>query len=130
MSDEESVRDAGYDDLLEAIESGDPYYLECEEGHGSFPPRHVCPKCGARELTERALPGSGTVEAHTKVHVPTPRFQDDAPYVTAVVEFGPVSLTGQVKGIAPDDVENGLEVSVDVARTQTDEDKLIVFEPV
>lgn len=129
MSDEEAARDGGYDDLLDAIEVGEAYFLECEAGHGSFPPRHACPKCGSRELTERPLPETGTVQAHTVVHVPTPRFQDDAPYVTAVVKFGPVSLTGQVKGVEPQAVENGLEVSVDVGKTQTDEDPLVVFEP-
>src|SRR6056297_1929720 len=31
--------DEGYDDWLDAIEDGDGYYLECENGHGSLPPR-------------------------------------------------------------------------------------------
>lgn len=126
---EDHVRDAGYDDLLDAISEGQPYYLECPEGHGSFPPRQVCPYCGAAELEETALPETGQIEAHTVVHVPTPRFMDDAPYVTAVANFGPVRLTGQVTGLAPDEVENGQEVVVDVGRTQTGGERLLVFEP-
>lgn len=126
----ETVRDAGYDDLLDAIGAGNPYYLECPEGHGSFPPRHVCPHCGATSLSESPLPETGEIEAHTLVHVPTPRFLDDAPYVTAVVDFGPVRLTGQVMGMEPETVENGTNVTVEVERTETGDERLLVFEPV
>lgn len=122
------VRDDGYDDFLEALEAGSGYYLACEEGHGSLPPRRVCPHCGDRELTEEPIPETGEVVANTTIHVPTPRFIDDAPYVTAVVDFGAVQLTGQVVGVDPDSVENGLQVTPDVGRTETDGDRLIVFE--
>jgi hypothetical protein len=129
MSDDEPARDAGYDDLLDAIEDGEPYYLECAEGHGSLPPRHACPHCGDRDLEETTLPETGTIEAHTTVHVPTPRFLEDAPYVTAVVDFGSVAITGQLIGVDHDQVENGDSVTIDVGRTETDDERLIVFEP-
>lgn len=127
MSDE-PARDAGYDDFLDAVEDGTPYYLECSNGHGSLPPRHVCPDCGDSELSETELPEFGTIQAHNVVHVPTPRFQEDTPYATAIVDFGPVSITGQVRGMEPQGVENGLEVTVDIDRTETDEDRLLVFD--
>lgn len=128
MSDEQA-RDAGFDDLIDAIEDGQPYYLECSQGHGSLPPRHACPHCGARELQEEPFPDSGTIEAHTVIHVPTPRFTDDTPYVTAVVDFGAVKITGQVIGLEPEAVENGAEVAIDLGRTETDGEPLVVFEP-
>ena len=130
MSEEERARDGGYDDLLDAIEEGESYYLECPEGHGSFPPRYVCPYCGATDLEETPLPETGTIEAHTVVHVATPRFLDDAPYVTAIVSYGPVRLTGQVMGIEPENVENGQDVSVDIGATETEGERLVIFEPV
>lgn len=122
------VRDAGYDDFVDALEEGDGYFVQCEEGHGSLPPRRACPHCGNRELTEEPLPETGEVVAHTVVHVPTPRFIDDAPYVTAVVDFGPVQLTGQVVDVDPGSVSDGLIVSPSVGRTETSGDRLIVFE--
>lgn len=123
------ARDAGYDDLLDALEDGEGYYLECEAGHGSLPPRRVCPQCGSRDLEEIALPETGEIVAHTVVHVPTPRFVDDAPYVTAVVDFGTVMLTGQVLGLDPEDVENGTTVGVGIGETATRNERLITFEP-
>ncbi|AOW80346.1 hypothetical protein HTSR_1166 [Halodesulfurarchaeum formicicum] len=129
MSDE-PARDAGYDDFLDAIAEGEPYYLECPEGHGSLPPRQVCPDCGASELSESELPEVGTIVAHNVVHVPTPRFLDDTPYATAIVDFGPVNVTGQVRGLDPQDVENGQDVTITIGETETDGDRLVVFEPV
>ena len=130
MSDEEPARDAGYDDFLDAVAEGESYYLACPEGHGSLPPQQVCPDCGETALDEQPLPETGTIVAHNVVHVPTPRFQEDTPYATAVVDFGPVSVTGQVRGMEPAAVENGMEVTVDVGQTETDGDRLLVFEPV
>ncbi|MFB6350765.1 MAG: Zn-ribbon domain-containing OB-fold protein [Bradymonadaceae bacterium] len=123
------VRDEGYDDLLDAIAEGAGYYLECENGHGSLPPRRVCPHCGAPELTETPLPATVTIESFTVVHVPTPQFEADAPYVTAIAEYGPGRLTGIVRGRAPEDVEIGDRVVPTVEQRETTEDRLLVFRP-
>ncbi|MFB6165410.1 MAG: Zn-ribbon domain-containing OB-fold protein [Haloarculaceae archaeon] len=125
----ESAPDAGYDDLLDAIADGEGYYLECERGHGSLPPRWVCPTCGSRELSEEALADAGEIATYTVVNVATPQFADDAPYVTAVADFGPVSITGQLRGVEPDAVETGQVVGIDVGESVTDGERVIVFEP-
>lgn len=124
--DTERVRDAGYDDWLDALESGDPYYLACSNDHGLLPPRRVCPHCGDRALEERSLPEAGSVLAQTTVHVPAPSFQGDAPYTTAVVDFGPVRITGQLS--EADAVSNGDTVTVAVGATGQGE-RLVVFDP-
>jgi uncharacterized OB-fold protein len=125
----EQVRDDGFDDLLDAIADGDGYYVECTNGHGSLPPRLACPQCGSQDLSEELLPDSGEIRTYTVVTVPTPQFEEDAPYVTAVVDFGPVSITGQVQGVDPEDVETGQVVGIDVGETVTRDERLIVFEP-
>lgn len=130
--DTERVRNDGYDDWLDALESGAGYYLECESGHGMLPPRRVCPHCGDRELTETELPEVGTVLAQTTVHVPAPSFAGDAPYTTAVVDFGSVRITGQVRRATDAggavDVENGAAVEISVGATGQGE-RIVVFEP-
>ncbi|MFC4358563.1 Zn-ribbon domain-containing OB-fold protein [Halobium salinum] len=127
--DDASPRDAGYDDWLDALAAGDGYYLACENGHGSLPPRRVCPHCGSSALSEVDLPDSGNVETFTVVHVAAPSFVDDAPYVTAVVDFGDVRLTGVVRDVAPEDVTVGTAVGVDVGTKTTDGERLVVFHP-
>ncbi|WP_458185493.1 Zn-ribbon domain-containing OB-fold protein [Haladaptatus sp. NG-WS-4] len=114
----------GYDEWLAAIADGEAYYLECENGHGSLPPRRICPECGVSDLEETPLPETGEIETYTVVHVPAPSFADDAPYTTAVVDFGPVRLTG----VADDDVEVGTRVSATVGTTETTGERLLRFE--
>ncbi|QFU82916.1 Zn-ribbon domain-containing OB-fold protein [Natronorubrum aibiense] len=131
MTDPETgVQDAGFDDWLDATEEGDAYYLECANGHGSLPPRRVCPDCGSTDLEEVPLPETGVIETFTVTHVPTPAFEDDAPYATAVADFGPVALTGQVVGIDLDAIETGLEVALEITVSETTGKRVIGFSPV
>lgn len=123
------ARNEGYDDFLDAIEEGEPYYLEGPEGHGSLPPKRIDPATGSQELTEKPLPDTGEIETYTQTHVAAPDFADDAPFVVAVVDFGPVSVTGQIRGMEPGDVEAGQEVTIGVDRTETTDERLVIFEP-
>ena len=123
----EDVRDAGYDDFLDALAAGEGYYLECENGHGSLPPRRVCPHCGSRELVETALSEVGEIDSYTVVHVAAPSFADDAPYAVAVADFGGVRLTGQIQSDL-DAVENGRTVAAHVGESETTGDRLLTFE--
>lgn len=120
-------RSEGYDDWLDAIEANDGYYLECPNGHGSLPPRRVCPHCGELDLSEEPLPADGTVVTHTEVHVATPQLADDTPYVTAIAAFGPVRLTGMLRGVDHDTVETGITVVPSVEATETTGERVLVF---
>ena len=127
MSDK--ARDGQYDDLIDAIEVGEGYYLECANGHGWLPPRRVCPDCRSRDLTETPLPESGEVATYTTVAVATPQFSADTPYVTAIVDYGPVRVTGLLRGVDPDDIEVGMPVGIEVGERETTGDRAIVFRP-
>lgn len=105
-------REEGYDDLLDALESDTGYYLSCPAGHGSLPPRQVCPRCGD-ELSEETLPATGTVVTFTEVAVPTPAFAGQTP-VVLIADFGPVRLTGELLD-GSDILEVGSEVVPTVA---------------
>jgi uncharacterized OB-fold protein len=129
MSDEEAVADAGYDEWLTAVGDGDGYYLVCENDHGSLPPRRVCPHCGSLDLAEEPLPETGEVETFTVTHVATPNFTEDTPYAVCIARFDDVRITGQMRALDVEDVEVGLPVEVDAARTETTGDDLVVFRP-
>ena len=131
MSDAESeTRDAGFDEWLDAAEADAAYYLECPNGHGSLPPRRVGPDCGATDLEEGDLPATGEIRTFTVTHVPTPAFEEDAPYATAVADFGPVRITGQVVGVELETIENGLEVELEVTVSETTGERVLGFSPV
>ena len=124
--------DREYADWLDALADGDGFALVCPDGHGSLPPRRVCPECGSTDLSREPLDETGTVETCTVVHVPSPRFADDAPYVTAVVDFGPTRLTGVVRDGGEDETpEVAIDdaVTVEAGERVTDGERLVVFRP-
>ncbi len=127
---ESETRDAGFDEWLDAAEEDDAYFLECPEGHGSLPPRRVCPDCGVTDLEEVPLPDTGEIRTFTVTHVPTPAFEEDAPYATAVASFGSVRITGQIVGIDLERVETGLEVEIEVTVSETTGERVLSFTPV
>lgn len=124
------TRNEGFDDFLDAVEDGEPYYLEGPEGDGLLPPRRIDPATGSRELTREELPDTGEIVTHTQTHVASPEFADDAPFVVAIADFGPVKITGQVRGEEPADVEIGQEVELGIEHSDTKGKRLVVFEPV
>jgi hypothetical protein len=120
--------DEGYDEWADAL-AEDGFYLACPNGHGSLPPRRVCPECGSDGLSEKPLPIVGEIVTFSEVHVAPPDFEDNTPYVTAIAEFEDVRLTGIVRGMDNEDVEIGTQVEVDVAQNRTTGKRLIVFRP-
>ncbi len=128
MSPDQDQR-RGHDAFLDAVDADDAFYVECSNGHGSLPPRRACPHCGDQQLAERSLPETGRVQAHTVVHVPTEEFAGRAPYVTAIADFGPVTLTGLVVDSRAEDVENGMTVAVDTDETPEGDTSALVFVP-
>lgn len=129
MSDFERARDAGYDDLLDAIADGEGFYLECGNGHGFLPPRRVCPDCGSRDLAQEPMPESGEIETYTVVQVAAPNFAEDTPYVTALADFGPVRVTGMLNDVEPDTVDTGDVVGITVGERVTTGERMLSFEP-
>lgn len=121
------MTDAGYDEWLDAIDGGDGYYLTCEEGHGSLPPRRVCPHCGSPDISKESLPESGTVETFTVVHVPAPSFAGEAPYATVIADFDGVRLTGILAGDAVDEVEIGSTVEAGAATNEATDSRMVRF---
>ncbi len=116
---------ASYEEWADALAS-DAYYLECANGHGSLPPRRVCPTCGDDSLAETSLPVEGRVVTFTEIHVAPPGFVDRTPYVSAVADFGSVNLTGIVRDA--ESVEIGTRVRADVTENQATGQRLVVFE--
>lgn len=121
---------ATYDEWIDAIDTGDGFYLESPDGYGSLPPRRVCPHTGSTELTQEPLPETGTIETYSVIHVGATEFADDTPYVSTIASFGPVQLTGVLRGVDPEAVDVGDEVTVTVEPRETTDDQLVVFRPV
>ena len=86
----------------------------------------ACPTCGRRDGLEAvALSGRGTVYSFSRVHVPTPRFEANAPYVLALVQLEEgARVTAQVATDTPDDLKIDAPVQFD-----RDNEGTLVFTP-
>jgi uncharacterized OB-fold protein len=84
---------------------------KCGEVH--FPPRKICRKCHATEFETFTLPRRGKVVTHTTIWIPPAPFEEQKPYVVAVVELeGGVRLTAMVCEAPPDEVTIGTDVEI------------------
>lgn len=89
----------------------------CGEVH--FPPRKVCRQCFAREFETVTLPRRGKVVTHTTVWIPPAEFEEQKPYVNAVVELdNGVRLTVMICEAPPDEVTIGTPVEIVFRRLQ------------
>ena len=101
-----------FDSFTDAIESDEQQSLACETcGHGTLPPRQICPACGSTELTRESLSERGEVLSFTEISVTTPKFHGETPYAVALVELDEeITLTGQLRNATVEDVAIGDEV--------------------
>jgi len=79
-----------------------------------FPPRYICPSCRRMgKLEPYKLERRGKVVSYTVVHVGASGFEDQVPYLLAIVELkdGP-RLTAQITDCNPSEVNIGDEVEL------------------
>ena len=89
-------------------------------GQFIFPPRDICPECAAEAKTEYMLSGKGEVFSYTVVQEPPAGFEEQAPYILALIKLdeGPL-LTAQLTDLdgAP---EIGMRVEMVTRKLRTD----------
>jgi uncharacterized protein len=90
-----------------------------------FPPRSLCPHCGAGALAFRDVAGSATVYSTTVVHPP----QGEAYNVALVDLDAGFRMMSRVEGIAPAAVRIGMRVRARVLPATADQAPLVVFDP-
>jgi uncharacterized OB-fold protein len=75
-----------------------------------FPPRPVCLKCRKRgNLSEYQLSHSGKILSWTVIHIPPEGFEEQAPYVIAIIELDDgIRIPGQI--INPETIDIGKKV--------------------
>jgi uncharacterized protein len=105
---------------------------DCDELH--FPPRIVCPECTGDDLEYVDLPHEGELFAFSEVRggLPIGLREHEVPFVVAVVDLGPVRLSGRVDDASYDDLEIGDPVSLKIVEIDgpTDDERVFYrFEP-
>ncbi len=93
------------------------YRLEANKckncGKISFPPRLVCPYCGARNFEPTKLSDTGKIVTFTTIRVAPGRYAAYVPYSIAIIELNDgVKITTQVVDCKPEDLEIGKAVRI------------------
>jgi scaffold protein (connect acetoacetyl-CoA thiolase and HMG-CoA synthase) len=93
-------------------------------GEKSFPPRDVCPKCGAGTSAPFAFCGRGEVYSFTTIYEAPTGFDETAPYTVALVrlEEGPL-VTAQLTDLGDGKPEIGMPVEMVTRRLRSDGDE-------
>jgi len=93
-------------------------------GHLQHPPMPVCSACLSSDFDYVPVSGRGTVYSYTVTsHVVVPGFEEDAPYVVALVELADqpgLRVLANVRGVEPDKVQGGMPVTVAFGPPQGD----------
>ncbi len=88
-----------------------------------FPPRIVCPKCRRKgKLEPMNFKGNGKVYSFTEISSPASGFEEQVPYVFAIIELdeGP-RVTGQIVDARNHDVNIGDKVEAVFRKIQSDD---------
>lgn len=114
----------------EGAAAGELRVQRCPDGHSVFPPRALCPECGAEDLRWVAASGRGTLHSYLVQHRPAPGWEDEVPYVVAIVQLeeGP-RMMSNVVGVDPDPAQLPLDLPLVVDFVQRGEHALPVFRP-
>lgn len=88
-----------------------------------FPPRDVCPHCGGEAKTAYAFSGRGEVYSYTRMSEGPAGFDENAPYLVALVKLaeGPL-VTAQLTDLGDQPVQIGMSVEMVTRRIRSDGD--------
>ncbi|MDD5337641.1 MAG: Zn-ribbon domain-containing OB-fold protein [Candidatus ainarchaeum sp.] len=88
-----------------------------------FPPRTICPKCRRKgKLEFLNFKGTGKIYTFTEIHSPASGFEEQVPYIFAIVELDEgAHITGQVVDAHGNDVKIGDRVEAVFRKIQSDD---------
>jgi len=86
-----------------------------------FPPRDICPDCGREARETFQFSGRGEVYSYTTVYEPPAGFEDNAPYMVALVklEEGPL-VTAQLTDLGDAAPDIGMPVEMVTRKLRSD----------
>ncbi len=102
-------------EFITHLEQGQVTATRCRKCQTSyFPPSLDCPKCLLSDMERFEIQGSGKLATYTIVNSGPTGFEDDTPYILAIVEFeGGIKIFGRLsRNIKASDIEVGMALKV------------------
>lgn len=94
-----------------------------------FPPREICPRCGAAEMSPYVFSGRGEVYSFTTIYEAPSGFDENAPYTVALVRLEEGTLvTAQLTDLdGPPEIGMPVEMVTRRLRQDGDERGLLIY---
>lgn len=103
--------EAKSEEFLSYLEQGKVMTTRCKEcGTSYFPPKMDCPKCLSSDVEWFEIKNDGKLITYTVVHYGPSGFEDEAPYVLGIGEFGDgLRIFGRLsKDIKESNIKSGM----------------------
>ena len=106
--------EAKAEDFVTYLEQGKVMSTRCRQCGGKrFPPRMDCPKCLSSDVEWFEIEGNGRLATYTVVNYGPTGFEDDTPYILAIVDFDGLRVFGRVsRDTHEGDIKPGMELKV------------------
>ncbi|MCP4633785.1 MAG: Zn-ribbon domain-containing OB-fold protein [candidate division Zixibacteria bacterium] len=90
-------------------------------GYIGYPPRIVCPVCGAREFDTVILANEGELMTYTIISIPPSPFADLGPYAIGIVKLDDgVQITAQLADVDLEKIKTGERYKIEFRKIQSD----------
>ena len=102
-------------DFINALKQGKVMTTRCKKcGTSYFPPKMDCPKCLSSDVEWFEIKDNGKLMTYTVVNYGPSGFEDDAPYILAIGDFGDgLRIFGRMsRGIKESDISSGMSISI------------------
>jgi hypothetical protein len=102
-------------DFVTFLEQGKVMTTRCKKcGASYFPPKMDCPRCLSSDVEWFQITGNGKLLTYTVVNYGPTGFENDAPYILAVTEFGDgLKVFGRLsRDISQGDIKVGMQLKV------------------
>lgn len=110
-------------DFITQLEAGKVMATRCRKCGGSyFPPKADCPKCLSSDVEWFEVESKGKLLSYTVVNYGPSGFENDAPYILALVEFdeGIQILARLSRDITEKDIKIGMNLTVNPVKLPED----------
>ncbi len=113
------------------VEEGKLMAAKCNNCGAMFmPPRPACTKCFSKNLQWIQVNNSGKLLTYTVIHVAPKQFEAEVPYPVGIIKLdNGLQLLGRIRGIEPNQLKIGMELSVDFEKTSNQLDTLTTWPP-
>ncbi|MGD0202298.1 MAG: Zn-ribbon domain-containing OB-fold protein [Candidatus Bathyarchaeia archaeon] len=109
------TKESRVNDFVKHLEEGKVMATKCKEcGRISFPPRADCVDCMSKDFEWKELKRKGKLLTYTIAQFAPTGFENEAPYVLALVELeeGLHMLAHMSKNVKPEEIKIGMDLKV------------------